>query len=64
MNSFTKDCSYIEILKYGDRDITRGSLVSCCTKYNKAKDKPLLLNNPQHKSNIIFILVEKLIKNI
>ena len=28
-------------LKYGDRDITSGSLVSCCSKDNMSGDEPL-----------------------
>ena len=33
---------YYEVdLRYGDRDITSGSLVSCCSKDNMAGDEPL-----------------------
>ena len=36
-----QEFGFEEDLKYGDRDITSGSLVSCCPKDNMAGDEPL-----------------------
>ena len=43
------------ILKYGNGDISRGSLVFCCSKDNESKRRTTALINPQHK---IFMLMK------
>ena len=38
------------ILKYGNGDISRGSLVFCCSKDNESKRRTTALINPRHKT--------------